>query len=235
MNMSKKILIANWKSHKTASEAQDWLTTFAKKHQTFIEEMDHCQVIIAPSFLYLEAVIKVCDNLSGVSVAAQDVSHFPLGSYTGAVAARQLASLGVSHALVGHSERRKYFGETHSLVAQKIEQLIEAKITPIVCVDEQEIQQQAELITKQQASNCIIAYEPASAIGSGMGQDLPQVHKAIDIAKKAFGDVPVLYGGSVDERNIHEYLLVADGALVGGSSLDVELFIQLISATNSKP
>lgn len=235
MNMSKKILIANWKSHKTNSEAQDWLSTFAKKYQTLTEEMDQCQVIIAPSFLYLESVMKVCNILAGVSVASQDVSHFPLGSYTGAVAARQLASLGVAYALVGHSERRKYFGETHSLVAQKVEQLIEAKITPILCVDEQEIEQQAELITKQQASNCIIAYEPASAIGTGMGQDLPQVQKAIDFAKKAFGDVPVLYGGSVDERNIHEYLLVADGALVGGASLDVELFIQLISATNSKP
>ncbi|MBP9781842.1 triosephosphate isomerase [Candidatus Woesebacteria bacterium] len=232
--MQKKILIANWKSHKTKSEVDHWFSTL-EKH--YVEEKDannDIKIIIAPSALYLELAIQWSEKFPGISIAAQDVSQFPLGAYTGATAARQLASLGVAYAIVGHSERRKYFNETHQIVAQKIDQLLEARLTPIVCVDEQEIQQQADFIPKDQVKQCIFAYEPVSAIGTGIGQDIPQVISSIELAKLAFGEVPVLYGGSVDERNIQEYLLVTDGALIGGASLDADLFIKLLSSTNSK-
>jgi triosephosphate isomerase len=232
--MHKKILIANWKSHKTRSEVDGWFTTFEKHYAEEKAAFDEIKIIIAPSALYLELAVQWSAKFPSISIAAQDVSQFPLGAYTGATAARQLASLGVAYAIVGHSERRKYFGETHQIVAQKIDQLLEARLTPIVCVDEQEIQQQADFIPKDQTKQCIFAYEPVSAIGTGIGQDVPQVTTSIELAKQTFGEVPVLYGGSVDVRNIQEYLLVADGALIGGASLDADLFFQLLSSTNSK-
>ncbi|HNQ17003.1 MAG TPA: triose-phosphate isomerase [Candidatus Woesebacteria bacterium] len=232
--MQKKILIANWKSHKTKSEVDHWFSTLEKNYAEEKDVFDNLTIIIAPSVLYLELGVNWSAKIPGISIAAQDVSQFPLGAYTGAVAARQLASVGVSYAIVGHSERRKYFGETHQIVAQKIDQLLEAKLLPIVCVDEQEIMQQADFIPKDQAKQCIFAYEPVSAIGSGIGQDIPQVTASVKLAKQSFGEVPVLYGGSVDVRNIQEYLLVADGALIGGASLDVAIFSQLLSSTVSK-
>ncbi len=232
--MQQKILIANWKSHKTKSEVDSWFTTFEKYFVEKKDVFDNLKIIIAPSAVYLELAVQWSAKFPSISIAAQDVSQFPLGAYTGAIAALQLTSLGIAYAIVGHSERRKYFGETHQIVAQKIEQLLEAKLTPIVCVDEKEIQQQADFISQDQAKQCIFAYEPVSAIGSGIGQDIPQVTTSIGLAKQAFGEVPVLYGGSVDVRNIQEYLLVADGALIGGSSLDADLFSQLLSSTNSK-
>lgn len=234
MGMQEKIIVANWKSNKTKSEAEDWLTNFVRQSKEQAGLLDHLKIVIAPSALYLELAIQLVADVANISIAAQDASQYPLGSYTGAIAARQLSGLGVTYAIVGHSERRKYFGETHQMVAQKIEQLLDAKIIPIVCMDEQEIQQQADHISQDQAKRCIYAYEPVSAIGTGIGQDIPQVTTSIRLAKQTFGDVPVLYGGSVDVRNIHEYLLVSDGALVGGSSLDVNGFFQLLSSINSK-
>ncbi len=234
MSMQQKLLIANWKSHKSQSEAKAWFTSFTSELSAKKIEGYELNVIVAPSNIYLETAIRLVEHFSNISIAAQDVSQFPLGNYTGAIAAQQLSSLGVRYALVGHSERRRYFGETNQVVGQKIEQLLENAITPIVCVDEKEIQQQAEMISKEQRKQCVVAYEPVSAIGTGIGEDVSQVKDVISVAKQAFGDIPILYGGSVDLRNINEYLLVADGALIGGASLDPSQFFQLLVSASSK-
>jgi triosephosphate isomerase len=233
--MQKKLLIANWKSHKSQSEAKAWFTTFTTKLSAQKNESYEMSVVVAPSSIYLESAIRLVEHVSSISIAAQDVSQFPLGSYTGAIAATQLFSLGVRYALVGHSERRRYFGETSQVVGQKIEQLLENAITPIVCVDEKEMQQQAEMISTEHRRQCVVAYEPVSAIGTGIGEDVSHVTGVISIAKQAFGDIPILYGGSVDLRNINEYLLVADGALIGAASLDPAQFFQLLVSASSKP
>lgn len=231
--MSNKIIIANWKSHKTVHEVKEWIEAFVATAPRVQDAASQMQVLIAPSFPYLSEVQSAVASLHNVAVAAQDVSQFPLGAYTGAVAAQQLASLKIQYCLVGHSERRKYFGETHQTVAQKVELLLDQGITPIVCVDEAEISEQASLIASDQRKRVIVAYEPVSAVGTGIGQDLAQVKLVVASIRTEFGPIPVLYGGSVDERNVAEYVLASDGVLVGGDSLDEHDFMQLLETLHS--
>ena len=224
--MHKKLIVANWKSHKTLSEATEWLKLF--KAGIADKDLSQLRIGIAPSFPYLELAKNALIELPNCFVVAQDISQFPHGKYTGAVNGAQLKSVGVTHVLIGHSERRRYFGETHQLVAQKIEQAVDNDLQPIVCVTEDQIEQQADALDKALKSKCIVAYEPLSAIGTGMGEDVPAVRATTAKIKEHFGAIQILYGGSVSPHNIIEYLMVTDGVLVGTASLDVQEFLNLI-------
>ncbi len=158
----------------------------------------------------------------------QDLSKFAAGSYTGAVSTANLADLHVKYAILGHSERRNYFHETHADVAGKVAQALDVGITPVVCVDREYVQAQAAAIAPEQLNKCVIAYEPLSAIGTGNNAPVDVVKQTVDQIRQVFGDVSVLYGGSVTAENISEYLLVTDGALVGGASLEIGIFIELL-------
>lgn len=217
------LIVANWKSHKTPATALEWCKAFRPTIPP------HTQVVVAPSFPLLPVI---ADNLAaGVSLGAQDVSSFPLGSYTGATAAQQLASANVSHVIIGHSERRRYFHETHQDVAAKLEQVVANNLIPILCMDEEYILDQAEALHSQKVPNLVVAYEPLAAIGTGNNVSVDQVSRVIDTVKQVYGDVPVIYGGSVDERSVHEYLLVSDGVLVGTASLDAQQFAKVVEAS----
>lgn len=218
-----KYIIANWKSNKTTTTALDWCREFEA------EIPQETTVVIAPSFNLLSVIASKIPV--GVTLAAQDVSSFPMGSYTGAVNAQQLVHTGVSHVIVGHSERRKYFHETYQDVAAKIQQLVANNLVPILCLDEEYIQEQADVLETKDIPNLIVAYEPLAAIGSGNNAPADQVTRVVEKIKQVYGDVPVIYGGSVDERSVREYLLVTDGVLVGSASLDVEQFSKIIAAS----
>lgn len=219
-----KLLIANWKSNKTSATALEWCSQFS------LPVPENVTVLVAPSFNLLSVV--AAELPSGVKLAAQDVSWFPMGSYTGAVNAQQLAEAGVTHVIVGHSERRRYFHETHQDVAAKIQQAVSNNLIPILCLDEDYIDAQADALESKNIPNLIVAYEPLSAIGSGNNAPVDQVTTVTNKIKQVYGDVTVIYGGSVDERNIKEYLLVSDGVLVGGASLDPEQFSKLVVAAS---
>lgn len=220
-----KHLIANWKSNKNASAAKSWVAAISQ-----VEIPRETAVTVAPSFQLLSAVAEATNN-SQIKLAAQDVSSYPMGSYTGAVNAQQLAVLGVGQAIVGHSERRRYFHETHQDVAAKIAQLTANNIAPILCLDEDYIEEQADALDTTNIKDLFIAYEPLAAIGTGNNAPADQVKRVIAQIKDTFGDVPVIYGGSVDERSIREYLLISDGVLVGSASLEAEQFAKLIKAS----
>lgn len=221
----KKLIVANWKSNKTVEEARVWLEAF---NQT--SGHDQLTVAIAPSWPLLPVV---AENAAGgrAVLAVQDLSPFPAGSYTGAVSARNLEGWPVKYAIVGHSERRRYFHETVQDIARKVEQAVTARITPIVCVDEGYIAEQAAAIEPELLTHCLVAHEHAATIGTGHGESLSVVKHMVAEVKHAFGEVPVLYGGSVDAFNVNEYLLIADGVLVGTASLEVAAFTQLLAAT----
>jgi len=224
--MQKKLIIANWKSHKNKQEIITWLQTF----RTGVEnlKLDAYQIVIAPAFPFIDLVGQILADLPGCSIGAQDVSPYPLGKYTGAVAATQLKNLGCSHVLIGHSERRQYFKETSQVVVQKVDQALDNQIQPIICITQAEISHQAEALSKEARTHSIVAYEPISAIGTGMGEDVLQVQTVSQEIKAKFGPVPILYGGSVNPNNVNEYLLVTDGILVGTASLEVEEFLNLL-------
>lgn len=220
-----KLIIANWKSNKNPTQAAQWQTQFRE-----LVKSDQYQYVICPPS-YLLSQLQPSDHDRYV-LGVQDVSPFEAGAYTGEIAASLLAELGVQYALVGHSERRKYLGETSRLVAQKAELAAAAQITPIVCLDRDQIQEQADQIPRSLWSQIIIAYEPVHAISTFGGHEDPieTTLQVIADIHDTFGDnTRVLYGGSVNTQNSLAYLNQPSiaGVLVGGTSLDAEQFVKL--------
>ena len=224
-----KYLIANWKSNKTYAEATQWFEEFETLLSTrhFVNEG---VVVLAVPFPFIalasEWIHKWNTQFSQddtqpvtMQLAVQDISQFPAGSYTGAVCTRNLADFNVAFAIVGHLERRRYLHETAMDVAGKVDQALEAGITPIVCVDDPYLDEQAQTIQKEHTSKIIVAYEALKTIGTGNNLSVSDFESAAQQITEAFGKVPVLYGGSVKSDNVTEYEAVADGYLVGGASL----------------
>ncbi len=223
-DMKAKLIIANWKSHKLEKEVSDWLTEFNYQFQP----SEFVQPVVAPALPHLHQVkLELPD---GVALGAQAVSSFPMGSYTGAVNAQQLKDLGVQYVIVGHSERRRYFHENHQDVAKQVQEVLAQQIKPILCVDKDYIDEQAAALDPKLCRECIVAYEPLAAIGTGQNEPVGQVKTIVAQIREIYGDVPVIYGGSVDQSNIGEYMLVSDGALVGGASLDAQQFMGILRA-----
>lgn len=218
-----KIIMGNWKSQKNSEQSLDWFETFGKLYSPEEGKL----VIVAPPFTSLEVISGKFSPLpTNLFLAAQDVSPFPLGAYTGAVAANMLTGL-TDYCLVGHSERRQYFSETHQHVANKVDLLLEQQITPVVCIDESYAKDQINALEQNQLEKLIIAYEPLEAIGSGQPQAPEEISEVVaSVGKLLPRNVPILYGGSVNDNNFASILNIegVSGVLVGGASLDPEKF-----------
>jgi triosephosphate isomerase len=226
-----KYIVGNWKSNKSLATAASWVDEFNSAIVSTVPE--EVIVAIAPTFSQLQTVqdkLKEYPRLGTVQLAVQDISPFAAGSYTGAIAPENFEALTVSYAIVGHSERRRYFHETHQDVANKVARCLEAGITPIVCVDDEYIADQAASIDQQQLKKCIVAYEELGAIGTGENESPAHVASVIKRIKHVFGEIPVLYGGSVNSSNVEQYSSITDGVLVGGASLDAKAFAQIVSS-----
>jgi triosephosphate isomerase len=244
------LLAGNWKMFKTSGEGAAFIRELAKE----IGEVQGRDVVVAPPFTGLYEAVKAARDTC-IKVAAQDVFWEWEGAYTGEVSAIMLADLGVKAAIIGHSERRRYFSETDESVAKKVWAALEQKLLPIMCVGETEEERDGgltqEVLSRQvpaglasvrpeDAPNLSIAYEPVWAIGTGrtatpaVAQEAiafvrAQVAAALD--KKAAESVRILYGGSVGPHNIDELMAERDidGVLVGGASLQVESFARIIN------
>lgn len=223
-----KYLVANWKSHKTIKQALAWVDAFENT------TLDHdIRVIVAPAFPFIHFVhSRLEEKKVPFDVASQDISPFPQGAYTGAVATEMIEKW-VRYGIVGHSERRKYFHETNQDVANKVTQLLDLGITPIVCIDVPYAEQQIAALEEVSFPRLIFAYEPVEAIGSGTPDSPDHAKEIISAVKGKVGELtPVLYGGSVTAENAPGFLEtgVVDGFLVGGTSLDAEKWRDLINA-----
>lgn len=229
-----ELIVANWKSNKTRSEVVEWVDSWLNKFPPVALQLTQKQisVAVAPPYPFLD-VVQPLASQQALHVAVQDLSPFESGSYTGAVSTRNLQEYQVRYAIVGHSERRQYFHETHQDVAKKVDQALRADLTPIVCLDDEYLQAQAAAISAEQLSHCIVAYEPLESIGSGDPQPPEEVEPVVARVKQVFGPVPVLYGGSVTSSTILDYLPFTDGALVGGASLEVDEFLALVQRATS--
>ncbi len=205
----------------------------------WINDLIHSQAMIsskakviicppAPSLPLLAERLNYNSQSPQFLIGVQDISPFAAGAYTGAVCARNLEGLRVKYAIVGHSERRRYFHETHQDVANKVTQCLENGITPIVCVDVDYIQAQANAIKADELDRCLVAYEPLTAIGSGENQPVAEVEPVAAQVKQIFNIQSVIYGGSVSPENVRDYLQVTDGVLVGTDSLNAAVFTQLV-------
>ncbi len=224
------LIAGNWKMYKGAAETAEFCIELKRQ----LNELEGVDVAVCPPFTSLAVAVQVLAGTE-VAVAAQNVHWEPEGgAFTGEISAPMLRELGVYGAIVGHSERRQYFGETDETTAKRARAALDAGLSVIACVGETEAEREAgetEDVLRRQLSvleaedNLVIAYEPVWAIGTGKTATPDMAQEAHALIKSVL-DVPVLYGGSVKPENAAEILgePAVDGALVGGASLDVESF-----------
>jgi triosephosphate isomerase (TIM) len=243
------ILAANWKMNKTIEETERFLAEFLAGVPG-----SGAEVVICPPFPSLKAAVEHCAQ-SRVRVAAQTMHEAESGAFTGEVSAPMLLELGVDGVILGHSERRQYFGETDEALSRKVPAALRAGLQPILCVGENESQRDSGetegILTRQveadladveedRLGEVVIAYEPIWAIGTGRTATREQAQEAIAFIRGLIGTrsgaaaetMRILYGGSVKPDNASELISQpdVDGALVGGASLDPGAFAAIVGA-----
>ena len=251
--MRTPIVAANWKLNGSL-EMADALVSAINAHSATCADVD---VVISPPFPYLVKVAGLI-NANNVYLGAQSAAQHQSGAYTGEVSATMLAEFGCKYVIVGHSERREYYGETDEVVADKFQQIQSAGLLPILCVGESLEQRESGVMQEtivgqvravvEQAgieamNKAVIAYEPIWAIGTGKTatpDQAQEVHAIIraEIAKQSSSvaeQLRILYGGSVKAGNAAELFSQTDidGGLIGGASLDAEQFNAIVSAASS--
>jgi len=251
MSLRKKLIAGNWKMNKTSADAQ----TLAKEIVAAVGKVIDVEIVVCPPFTSIETVAKVVDG-SNVKLGAQNMHPEASGAFTGEISAPMLRALFATHVILGHSERRAYFGETDAFVNKKVVVALKNQLKPILCVGEtlaeresgstlKVVQTQLEGglagVSKDDAATVVIAYEPVWAIGTGKvatTEQAQEVHAFIrSLLVKLFGDViaqkvRILYGGSMKPSNAPELLAQKDidGGLIGGAALETRSFVDLVNA-----
>ncbi len=248
--MRKPVMAANWKMHKTPRETGEFFTAL----KPLVEDSGHCEVVVCPPFTGLAAAVEAAAG-SAIGIGAQNLYWEKQGAFTGEIAPGMLSAAGCRYAIIGHSERRQFFGETDETVSRKITAALEAELIPIVCagelLDEREAGRTEAVLKKQlngafsaltagQFSPIIIAYEPVWAIGTGKTatpEMAAEAHRFLrGLVGELFGpesaqQVRILYGGSVKPANVKGLMAQPgiDGALVGGASLEPGSFAAIVN------
>ena len=247
--MRKKLIAANWKMYKVPEDT----TQFFREFLPMVHGHDRDEIVVCPSYTSVAAALEAARG-SNVAVGVQNVHWKADGAYTGEISAPMLLCLGVTHVIVGHSERRQYFGETDDTVNLRLKTVLESGLTPICCVGEVFEEREAgatddvlrrqctrafHAISAKKAAKLVVAYEPVWAIGTGKTAT-PEIaglaHALIrNEAARIFGDefaahLRILYGGSVKPDNASSLMAQEeiDGALVGGASLDPKSFAAIV-------
>jgi len=247
--MRKKVIAANWKMYKTPDQARDFFFHFLP----LVKDQERDEIVVCPTNLALDVAVQAVKG-TRVGVGAQNMNWQAEGAYTGEICASMLVAVGVTHVIIGHSERRQYFGETDDTVNLKLKAALEAGLVPIVCVGEVLEEREAGLtgdvlrrqclrafhkVSAKKAGQMVVAYEPVWAIGTGKTAT-PEIaadaHAIIrSEVEQSFGEefanhLRILYGGSVKPDNAHALMSAEgiDGALVGGASLDPVSFSKIV-------
>jgi triosephosphate isomerase len=247
--MRRKLIAANWKMYKTPEQAAEFMASFLPRVSGHTRD----EIVVCPPFVDLRQVVEMARD-SNVAVGAQNLHWEKEGAYTGEVSAPMLKAVGCTHVIVGHSERRQYFGETDDWVNKKLKAALASGLTAIVCVGEVVEEREAGLtedvlrrqcvnafrgISAEEGRRFTVAYEPVWAIGTGKTatpQLASEAHRVIRAeAAEAFGTeaaeaLRILYGGSVKPENAKALMTEQeiDGALVGGASLSAESFAAIV-------
>jgi triosephosphate isomerase len=248
-------IAANWKMHKTVHES----VVFVKEFRSMVKDVEDVEIVVAPPFTAVHAVAEAARN-STVGVAAQNLHWERQGAFTGEVSAEMVREAGGEYVIIGHSERRRLFGDTDELVNRRLVAALGAKITPIVCIGEtleeregnltlnvldRQIKVGLDSMTGEQIAGLVIAYEPVWAIGTGRNATPEQAGEAHAHIRQRIrqwfgGDAAdhchVIYGGSVKADNIRELVALpdVDGALVGGASLEIRGFFEIVSKSRGR-
>jgi len=240
------LFAANWKCFKTPDETRAYIDAFLPGAEELIPKTD---IALLPPFIDLETVRTALDGTT-IGYGAQDCYWEQQGAFTGEVSAAMLGALGCEYCIVGHSERRRLFGETDEMVSKKITALLAEGITPIVCVGEtldeykggltlQRVMQQVSdglgHLEDGERANLVVAYEPVWAIGTGLADDPESANRTIGYIRQCLGgldEARVLYGGSMKADNAAQFCAQpnVDGGLVGSASLDAATFLKLVAS-----
>ena len=247
--MRKKVMAANWKMYKTPDETGNYFREFLPT----VAGHDRDEIVVCPPYTDVATAIEAARG-SNVAIGVQNVHWKADGAYTGEISAPMLLCLGVTHVIVGHSERRQYFGETDDTVNLRLKTALESGLTPICCVGEVLEEREAgatddvlrrqcmrafHTISAKKAAKLVVAYEPVWAIGTGKTAT-PEIaaeahavirHEVTKIFGEEFaGQLRILYGGSVKPDNANALMAQEeiDGALVGGASLDPKSFAAIV-------
>lgn len=248
--LRRPVIAGNWKMFKTQPEARAFFEAF----RPLVAESKHCDIVVAPPFTALAAAAEAARG-SAIGIGGQDMHWEREGAFTGAVSAKMLIDAGCCYVIIGHSERRQYFGETDETVARKTKAALESGLTPIVCVGETLAEREADrtneilkrqfegglgALTPAEFSRILLAYEPVWAIGTGRTatpEIAAETHghlrklAAARFTLEQASALRILYGGSVRPDNIKGLMAQADidGALVGGASLDAKSFAAIVN------
>jgi triosephosphate isomerase (TIM) len=247
-------IAGNWKMFKTVHEA----VVFVKELRNAVKDLSGVEIVVAPPFTAVHAAAEAARN-TNIGVAAQDLYWEKEGAFTGEISPTMVKEAGAEYVIIGHSERRRLFGETDTIVNRKTSAAIAADLTPIVCVGEtleereasatldvldRQLKDGLDRLTGGQIAELVIAYEPVWAIGTGRNATAAQAgeahaHIRMRLRQWFGGDAAdhchVIYGGSVKPDNIRELIAEpdVDGALVGGASLDVKSFSEIVARSRS--
>jgi triosephosphate isomerase len=243
-------MAGNWKMYKTPAETR----AFFEKFRPLVEKSEHCEIVICPPFTDLDAAVAAAKG-SNIRIGAQNIAWAKEGAFTGEISGAMINATGATHAIIGHSERRQYFGETDETVLNRTKAALAAGLTPIVCVGERLEHRegnQTEAVLADQFKNgiaglpdadfakIVIAYEPVWAIGTGktatpeMAADAHRMIRSQALASygvEAAANVRILYGGSVKPDNVKALMakIEIDGVLVGGAALDAAGFASIVN------
>jgi len=254
--MRKKIVAGNWKMNLDYNEG---LTLFSEVINMVKDEVTgHQQAVVCSPFIHLHSLAQLAKGYNKVSIGAQNAHQAESGAYTGEISAKMLHSIGVAYVILGHSERRQYFGETNQLLAKKTDTALKHDLKPIFCIGETleereagrhfdviktQLQEGIFHLSHEQFAHLVIAYEPVWAIGTGKTATLEQAQEIhafirIELAAKynqqLAADTSILYGGSCNPKNAPELFAQADidGGLIGGASLKSRDFVDIIRVFN---
>lgn len=248
--MRRRVIAGNWKMFKTQAETRSFFSAFVP----LVSAVKHCDIVIAPPFTAIPAAVEAAKN-TNIAISAQDIHWEKEGAFTGEISTNMLVEAGCRYVIIGHSERRQFFGETDESVARKTRAALDAGLIPIVCLGEQlshrESGQTHQVckaqflggpgsLSPEEFSRILIAYEPVWAIGTGRTatpEIAADVHQFLrQCAAEKFSSahaqaLRILYGGSVKPDNIKGLMAQQelDGALVGGASLDAKSFAAIVN------
>ena len=245
------MIAGNWKMNFTPAEA----TAFINEIKPMVAGKDNCDIIFCAPYVTISAAMAAAEG-SNIKIGAENVHFAPKGAYTGEVSAEMLKAIGVEYVIIGHSERRQYFGETDETVNLRTKAALEAGLKVILCLGEVKEQRLAGItdevvgmqtkldlagVSEEQLKNVIIAYEPVWAIGTGLTATPEQAQETCAVIRKVLAgmysesvaeSVTIQYGGSMNEKNAAELLAKpdVDGGLIGGASLVAEKFTAIVNA-----
>ena len=227
------LVIGNWKCNKNIDQARSWFDQFRRGYNP----VDGVEVVLAPPLILLAQISEYLEQyqIDNFSLAAQDISPFPLGSYTGATAADMVKTI-CRYVIVGHWERRNYFHETALDAVNKVSEAADASLIPIICVDETNAMSQLTALGDIDCDKLVVGYSPVDGASYREPQSPDKIAEVAGYIGQVYPARPIIYGGGVEVRNYQRYISIdgISGLFLGAASLEPDSFLEIVEAMQQR-